>query len=113
MISQSIEHPPETTSEALDLGRRAARNTQVLPQTGRVATRLSLRRDRVAAIVSHGSRSREDERIIRTAARETRDMGRSLRRHPIVRDTSGEEMPRACAVARDYLAAVQDTFSEP
>src|SRR5205807_10282708 len=105
MIPQLLENPPETEPELIEIGRHAAQNARLLPQHGRVVARLNLRRDQIAAIVARASRSRENERIIRTAARETRDMGRVLRRHPIVRLESGEEVPRACAVARDYLAA--------
>src|SRR5438270_14039635 len=111
MIPQLLENPTGSTSQSVEPGRRAAREARLEPPQRRVVARLNLRRDQIAAIVARASRSREDERIIRTAARETRDLGRSLRRHPVVRLESGEAVPRACAVAFDYLAAAKDAFS--
>ena len=49
----------------------------------------------------------ENVRLILDAIQETRDLGHSLRGRRVV-----DGMPRACAVARDYLNAAEDDFSE-
>jgi hypothetical protein len=54
----------------------------------------------------------ENLRLIRTAAKEVRDFDRGLRRHPGVADASGRIVPRAYAVSREYLDAVNECFSE-
>lgn len=53
----------------------------------------------------------ENARLIRTAAKDCRALGQSLRRHPGVADGQ-RVLPRAFVVARDYLDAAAGRFTE-
>src|SRR5215831_14918627 len=113
MIPHLFDKPLEPASETYERGREAAGRTPVLAPHGHSAARLSLKNSAIDAIVRRGCRSREDERIVRTAAKETHDLSRTLRRYPAVGDARGEEIPRAYAVAQAFLALPHETFSEP
>src|SRR5215475_11325334 len=101
MISQTFDNPPETASDSFEHGHQAAERTTVLPPRGHIFPGLGPDHRQTEAIVRRGRRLREEERIIRTAAKEIRDLGRYLRFHSVARNEAGKEMPRACAVAND------------
>src|SRR5690349_5518308 len=54
----------------------------------------------------------ENIRLIRTARKETLDLARTLRKHPVVQTPSGNTRPRPYALASSYLDAVENRFSE-
>jgi cyclic beta-1,2-glucan synthetase len=54
----------------------------------------------------------DQSRLVRTAAKETRSLDRSLRKYPCVVDSGGNVLPRACAVADGYLNAAAGRFAE-
>jgi cyclic beta-1,2-glucan synthetase len=112
MIPTTFDHSPETDSDSFEPGRHAAGHVTNLRPRGRAFARLVPDRRQVEAIVRRAHRVREEERVIRTAAKEARDLARSLKQHPIVRTEEGEETPRTCAVAREYLASTGGHFSE-
>jgi len=53
----------------------------------------------------------ENIRLIRTARKETLDLARTLRKHPVV-EVDGEYQPRPYALADSYLDAVGSRFTE-
>jgi hypothetical protein len=104
-------------------GRQAARSLKGLKFSRDDAKALEVRVKQVARQIvalqskhdlPDGQRQwvRENFRLLRTAIRGCRDLGESLRGSPGVVDEDGAHVPRACVVARDYIRAALDRFSE-
>lgn len=101
-------------------GVRAAEMTRIGAKHARHAARLDRRFHELRLKIAATARSDPDglsllrvhARLVGTALADIRELGRSLRDYPAVIERPGDETPRACAVARGYLAGAGDKFEQ-
>ncbi len=110
MHPAALDHITALDAERFrDRGRAAASASRVLPASKR---KFVLRAD-AGRILARAPRTEspgrawilDNTRLIATAARDTRDLGDSLKHHPAVAGGMSLVLPRALAVAREYLDA--------
>ncbi len=102
-------------------GSQCGRALRIAKEPRRWKPRFQERSRRLQAIVQAAAANRLDSnsvwlldnlRLIRGNEKETRQLPRSLRRFALAVDETGELVPRVCCVAREYLTAAKDQFSE-